>query len=144
MALAVGRKLRGSELGLAGSEVTRTSSSGNITAETVVDTISVPVVSGRRYRIEWNGGAFSDNGTGYARVRLRETNVSGTLLKSGNVPTSWASGQAFPLHLVTFWTATSTATVTFVATLARIVGTGNVVAQAGTDNPTCFYVENSY
>jgi hypothetical protein len=137
-----GEKARASKVGLAGTQATRTSNTSTFTAETVVDTISVPVVSGRTYLIVWMGKFFSSVADGYVRARIRETNISGTVIQSGQLPTNVAASQSFPLRMEVFWTASSTATVTFVATGQRQSGTGNITAQAGTDSPTNFYVLN--
>lgn len=138
---AVGAKARASQIGLVGTESIRTANSSTFTTEAVVDTLSVPVVSGRRYKIVWDGAFYSDNGTGYARGRIRETNISGTVLMLRQVATT-VTNQSFGCRMEVRWTATSTTTVTFVATGTRQSGTGNVGAQAGTDSPTTFYVEN--
>lgn len=141
--VAVGAKARASQIGRAGAETVRTANSVNVTStETVVDTIAVPVVAGRRYKIVWSGAVQSSNSTGHGQVSIRETSVSGTRLKWVNVATNYGSNIPFPGHIEVFWTAASTTTQTFVATLARPVGTGNEVAAAASDNPTCLYVEN--
>lgn len=140
---AAGAKARASQIGLVGTESVRTANSSNVTGtETVVDTVAVPVVAGRRYKIVWNGAVQSSNATGHGLVAIRLASVSGTRLKWANIATTYGTNIPFPGHLEVFWTATSTATVTFVATLARPVGTGNEVAAASTEAPTCFYVEN--
>ncbi|UVS81852.1 hypothetical protein [Actinokineospora sp. UTMC 2448] len=141
--VAAGSKARASQVGLAGSESVRTSASGTFTTtETQLDTITVPVVSGRRYKIVWNGQVQSSVADGYVRCRIRETSVTGTVLQIRNVGTTMAAGQSVPLHAEAFWTASSTGDAVFLFTAVRQAGTGNISSFAAGDSPVSFYVQN--
>ena len=120
---------------------TRTSASAAFTAETLLDSVTANLVIGRIYRIVWHGRAQSTVADGYARARIREDSLTGTQLQLAQVITSPAAAQSFPLMMETQFTAISTGSKTFVATMARQAGTGNVSSFAATDTPTYLYVE---
>jgi hypothetical protein len=143
MAVAAGAKVRGSQINESGAS-TRTANSANATASEIeIDSLTVPVRQGLTYRVVWDGAVMSSNATGYGRVRIRESSVSGTILRDGNYPTTLGSNLSVPGHVEARWQASTTGTFTFKATLERMAGTGNCIAQAGTTNPTSFYVENT-
>jgi hypothetical protein len=121
---------------------TRTSnSSGVTTTETVVDSVTASLVSGRTYKVRWFGQVFSTVADGYVRLRIREDNVTGTEVDQRQQETNIAASQAFPVILEGEYTAAATASKTFVATIIRQVGTGTVTAQAGSANPTRLTVD---
>jgi hypothetical protein len=130
---------------LVGTKSLRTVGSGTFTtSETILDTVTVDVVAGRSYKIIWDTQLQSSVADGYARARIRETNVSGTVVQLRNHPTNLTASQSFPIRMEASWTATSTGSMTFVATAVRMTGTGNLSSFASSDNVTAFYVENDY
>lgn len=120
---------------------TRTSTTSTFTAETQVDSVTAPLVSGRTYRVRWVGRVQSSVADGYARGRIRQDNSSGTQATLVQTPTSAAANQSFPMIMETEYVAASTADKTFVATVVRQAGTGNLSCFADANTPNLFYVE---
>lgn len=113
------------------------------TTETEIDTITVPVVEGRRYKIVWRPAFFSTVANDHVRGAIREDNVAGTALYVQNITTPIVS-QAFMMDLEAFYTAVTTGDKTFVGTGDRITGSGGTITgQAASSNPTLLYVENA-
>lgn len=108
----------------------RSANVGPFTAETVIDSITVPLVSGRRYEITSLAHCFSSVADGYLRCRLREDSIAGTQISSDQMYTATVANQSFPLIMKAIFVAATTANKTFVATVARQVGTGNITAFA--------------
>lgn len=123
-----------------GTPSERTTSSGTFTAETQIDTITVPLVDGRKYKITWLGHISSSVADGYARCRIRQDSSSGTQIQLRQVITGVAA-QSFPVPMIVYYTATATADKTFVVTCNRQAGTGNITAAAAVDTPTVLFVE---
>lgn len=123
-------------------EIREINSSAFTTAETEVDTITVPVVNGRRYKVVWRPAFFSTVANDHVRGAIREDDLAGTALYVQNITTP-ISGQAFLMHLEGFYTATATEDKTFIGTGDRITGTGTITGQAASSNPTLLYVENA-
>lgn len=123
-------------------EIREVNSSAFTTTETEVDTITVPVVEGRRYKVVWRPAFFSTVANDHVRGILREDSLTGTAIQTVNITTP-IGGQAFPMTLEAFHTAAATGDKTFVGSGDRIAGTGNITAQASSTNPTLLYVENA-
>lgn len=117
-------------------------SPGFTTTEVVIDTLVVPLVNGRRYKIVWKGGFFSSGTTDLVRAQLREDSVSGTLMQVAQTAPS-VINQKFDAPMEAFYTAVATSNKTFVATGDRIAGAGTITANAGAGFPTLFYAENA-
>jgi hypothetical protein len=111
------------------------------TVETVLDTITVPVVAGRRYRVVWDGGLGSTVAGDVTRNRLREDALGGTQIQLRQTHCATA-GQVFSSRMEAFYIADATEDKTFVATSARLSGTGTISA-TGVGAPVLFYVENA-
>lgn len=111
------------------------------TTEVVLDTIVVPVVTGRRYKVVWDGGFSCTVASQIIRCRLREDSVTGTdiQLRQCFPP---VVNQVAPVRLEQFYTAVSTGNKTFVATAHRLGGSGTVTP-TGAGAPVLFYVDNS-
>lgn len=141
---AAGERITADKLSTyAGEPVIReTNTGGFTTTETVVDTLVVPVVSGRRYKIVWDGEYQSSVAGDLVRGQLREDSVSGTAIQLRQTNCSIVT-QAFPIRLEAFWTASSTGNKTFVATGDRISGGGTITGIAVAGSPTNFYAENA-
>jgi hypothetical protein len=120
---------------------TRVANIGTFTVETLVDSVTAYLVVGHTYRIVWYGRVFKDVADGIARGRIREDSISGTALAITQLYTATVINQSFPLIMETQYVATLSGNKTFVATVTRQTGTGNLTAQAATDAPTLFYVE---
>lgn len=126
-----------------GTPSSRTSNVGTFTTtETEIDTITVPVVSGRTYRIVLDAQVQSSVADGGVRGRIREDSVpAGTQLALRHAPTNAIANQSFLLRIEARYVAVSTANKTFKASAIRQAGTGNITAVASADAPTLFYVE---
>lgn len=108
------------------------------TTETVVASITVPLVSGRTYRIVAYGKWASTNDNDDVRAALREDGVSGTAIQSDrrelDTDDQGTFGQTF--HMEARHTATSTGNKTFVVTGERDSGTGDCRLEAAASRPT--------
>jgi hypothetical protein len=120
---------------------TRTSSVGTFTVETLLDSVTASLVSGKTYRVRYYVRLFSSVADGIARFRIREDSTSGTVLAITQLYTTVTINQSFPTYIEVLYTAVATGDKTFVATGIRQTGTGNLTAQAATDAPTYLYVE---
>lgn len=109
------------------------------TAEEVVASVVAPLVSGRIYKIvfafAWQPNAANDQ----AFARIRQDSVTGTEIQLCRFSEA-ATGTHFAGRIETEFTATLTASKTFVATLARSpAGTATLNATAA--RPTFLYVD---
>lgn len=121
----------------------QTSDSANIGAtETVVQSVTASLVSGRTYRVRWFSGVNTDTNNAQYNAILREDNLAGTardvhrkrIEVLGSSIGWWST-------LEVHHTAGSTGNKTFVVTLQRVSGSGNVWREAGTNHPSRFYVD---
>jgi hypothetical protein len=106
----------------------RTTSDATITAEEVQITgTSFTAVANRYYKITY----YEPNplgGTGFFAFRIRQTNISGTILQTG----FHTSGSGVELHACIVWVGTFGAgTVNVVATASMSAGTGQLSRSAG-------------
>lgn len=128
----------------AGDPVIREVNVGTFTTtRTILDTITVPVVAGRRYRILWDGEFQSSVAADLVRGQIHDgalTTDPAIQLRQVGCP---VLNQAYPLIMRCYFNATVTGNETFVATAARLTGTGNITAIANANSPTLFYVENA-
>jgi hypothetical protein len=113
------------------------------TAETVLDTVTADLVAGRTYKVSYRSGVLSSVAGDSAFIRIREDNVSGNALQLERIhsPLTGGSGSRWPADLEAEFTAVSTGEKTFVGTLIRASGTGDLTSPAGTGQPTYFYVD---
>jgi hypothetical protein len=124
---------------------TRTSNSSGFSSEAVIHTISsVPVVSGRTYRLKWVTDVASSAATTanieVARWRIRETNLAGTSLQLSHTILVM-TGNDFPGLVETEWVAPSTGNRTFVGTCHRHLGSGTFTCNANANEPSIFTVD---
>jgi hypothetical protein len=118
-----------------------TSSSGTITTtETVVQTIVAPVVAGRIYRITWDGRVQSTANADDVVAKIREDSVSGTVLQDADVDIHIGT-RSYRWHFETEYTADATEDKTFVVTLDRDAGTGNITMFATSTQPCFLYCD---
>jgi len=121
-----------------------TASSGSITTtETVTDTLVTSLVAGSIYRVEIRLLISSTTAADDAIVRLREDSLTGTQIDGYRTDLAVVSPVVYPEPLCAYYTAVSTGAKTFVATLIRSAGGGNLVRAAGATAPsvlTCLQV----
>jgi hypothetical protein len=118
----------------------RTSSSGTFTAETVVDTITADLVTGKEYEIRWTGLFQSSVAADVVNTQLREDSISGTRICDGRTPCTTAN-KAFAAAVRGFYTAVATGSKTFVVTGVRDSGTGNITAAAVATSPAVLTID---
>lgn len=122
-----------------------TAASSNVTTtETKIDTVVASLVSGRIYRITWDTGLLSSVAGDSGFVRIREDDgITGTQLQLMriNIANTGGSGSRWPARIEAEYTAASTGSKTFSATLIRATGTGNVTTQAAATYPAYLYVD---
>lgn len=118
-----------------------TTDSANITTtETVVMTVAAPVVTGRIYRVRFAADLAGSVAGDQHFIKIREDSVSGGAINfrryrvedTDNFP--WG-----PIEVE--YTADATEDKTFVVTLVREAGTGNIRLDATTSNPAYLYVD---
>lgn len=120
----------------------RTSSVGSITTtETIVDTVTAALVSGRKYGIWWFAQVQSTVANDQAGIKIREDNVSGTIKANQRAPELVSTGTAYPIAQYIEYTASATANKTFVGTIVRSVGTGTLTAGGSANQQANIYVE---
>lgn len=122
----------------------RTTNSGNITTtEAVIDSVTAALVAGRKYRVVWTPGVLSSTAADTAFVRLREDSLTGTQMNILRVslPATGGAGSRFPATIEAPYVAAATGSKTFVGTLVRASGAGNITVQAASTYPVELYVE---
>lgn len=117
-----------------------TSSSAPFTAETVTDTITVNLISGKTYMVEWSGLFQSSVAGDVVNVNLREDNLAGTRMCDGRVTMSTAN-KTFERRIRAVYVAVATGSKTFVVTGTRDSGSGNITRAAASTDPALFTVE---
>jgi len=120
------------------AENTNVTNSANVTTEAIVDTVTAPVVSGRKYRVTLSanvqGGAAER-----ALLRLRLTNVSGTVLQTNRIQITVATN--YPARIEGHFTAGSTGNQVIVATLQRETAVANTFRVGNATQPSELYVD---
>lgn len=121
-----------------------TSDSAGVTSETVVGSVTAPVVVDRSYTVTFFGHFQSTQDGDQITWRIREDNVSGTMLNAGRVhiavggDTSGTFGYSHTF--IAPFAASITGNKTFVFTISRQSGTGSVRLEAADDRPAIFDV----
>jgi hypothetical protein len=118
----------------------RTANSGAVTAETVIDSVSFPQISGRTYAILYATRGNSTVSGDTFSLAIREDNISGNTLASENYYNFQTTG-GYGATLYTEYVAGATGTKTIVGTLARFAGTGNMSSGAAAGIPTFLVVD---
>lgn len=117
-----------------------TSSTATFTAETVTDTITVNLISGKTYLVTahqmWNSSVAND----VAMASLREDNVGGNILNQRSVLCANTS-RWFGTVLPALYVAVATGSKTFVVTGQRVAGTGNITRGGASTTPSLVIVE---
>lgn len=121
----------------------RTVNSASITTtDTVTDTVTAPLVSGRRYLVVAYILLRSTVANDTVVSRIREDGLTGTQLlslRTSILTTGSATNHVCRLEV--FFVAVATADKTFVSTSIRGSGSGTITAVAGTSDPAHIYVE---
>lgn len=107
--------------------------------ETVVDTVTIAAVAGRRYRVKYVWHAVATTTTNLLYVRLREgSGIVGSQLtyKQHQVPTNIDTQQ-----VEVDWTASSTGSQTFAATAFRQTGSTTSTFRGAASQPRTLTVE---
>lgn len=117
--------------------------SATIVAETIIVSLTVFLVAGRRYRVWSTMHVGSTTATDVAAIRMREDSVAGTAI---NFTDSWVAAAIGattgpPVNLIGEYTAVATGSKTFVLTLERVSGAGNIRLEAFTNRPAILSVE---
>jgi hypothetical protein len=120
-----------------------TSNSGGIgTTETVIQTVTAALVSGRIYRVTSDFGyqVSTNTSSDHWSIKIREDNLTGTQIQARRCHSS-TNSSSMPYHIEVEFTAVSTGNKTFVVTADLSSGAGlfNLVALA--DQPAYFYVD---
>lgn len=118
----------------------RTTNTSTFTAETSINTVAASLENGKTYRVRWVTDVASSVINDVARFRLREDNVSGTVLQLVNQEVHRASTD-FQAILEAEYTAVATGSKTFAATCQRVTGTGNLACNANGNEPHYLYVD---
>lgn len=118
----------------------RVADSAIVTSEAVIDTVIAAVVIGRTYKVVWNGRPKSTVASDDYLARIREDGVAGTILQevAGDLP---IVGRESRVYLEGEYTADATEDKTFVVTLQRLSGTGDVHGDATSTAPTYLYAD---
>ncbi len=118
----------------------RTTSTGTFTStETQSDTVTAALINGRTYKIAWWGLPTSSVAGDAALIRVREDNLTGTLLQAGRVHIGAATG--FAAYFEVHYTAAATGDKTFIVSGQRSSGTGNISLAAASTQPSHLYVD---
>jgi hypothetical protein len=109
------------------------------TSEVQVATVTAPLVTGRLYKVVFNG-AYEITADGVLRSSIRENNTSGTVVQLRDISID-NSGSATGAYVEGYYTAVSTADKTFVTTGDVLVGGGTANLNASATFPAYMYVE---
>jgi hypothetical protein len=121
------------------TELVTSSSAAITTTETVVMTIVAPVVAGRTYQVEADFGFTQSGAADTFFDRIREDSVSGTALQLRRI-FGGSTGSVLSRRTYVEYTADATEDKTFVVTLQRGSGTGNIILAATAANPAYLWV----
>jgi hypothetical protein len=118
-----------------------TSDQGTITTtETTVMSLEVPLVAGRTYWIDVDFHAASSVGTDTASARIREDSSTGSERQSFFCHDLSNTTGGNNVTMRARYPATATANKTFVCTLVRSSGSGNVRLEAASNRPAYMVV----
>ncbi|MEU4589990.1 hypothetical protein [Micromonospora aurantiaca (nom. illeg.)] len=131
-----------------GENTPRVADSGVFTTvEAAIDSVTVPLVSGRTYRVRWNvawAGTVAGD-TVFTRIREDDgsTPPTGTQLQiiRTEIVTTGGTGTRWPATIEADYTAAATGNKTFVGTGIRASGAGNINAHAGANFPITMTVD---
>jgi hypothetical protein len=126
---------------LAKTEVIADSSTTTTTELTVI-TVVAPLVSGGIYRVTAYGHVNSSVGTDTVTTRIREdSSVGNELQQDGGIAIAGSTTSGRKFYMQVEYTAVATGNKTFVVTVNRSSGTGNVNLEASGARPAYAYVD---
>lgn len=116
--------------------------SATFTAETLIDSVTASLISGRRYRVRWVVSMQSSVNNDTMNARIREDDLVGNqLVVRRELSSINTAGSGPDCSLETEFTAAATGDKTFVGTGARSAGTGNITAEGNAQFPRLLYVD---
>lgn len=112
------------------------------TTETVVMTVTAPLVIGRTYQIRFVGHFVSTVAGDFIVVTLREDGLAGSIRQQQIIEIPGTAAAGFPAPPTEAeYTATGSADKTFVVTADRLSGSGTYHLEAASSRP-CFLAVN--
>lgn len=117
-----------------------TASSAITTTETSVHSVTADLISGATYAITAHIQAISSTINDVIDARIREDSTSGTQLQQRRTP-GISTSRTEVMVLYAEYTASSTASKTFVGTLIRQSGGGNVTRNPSTTSPSYMFID---
>ena len=120
-----------------------TSDSSTFTGtEVELMSVTAALVSGRTYRLTFDGQFGSSVAGDNVAARLRRDDAStGATLRRTNVEVHIVSALGVPLVMSAEYPATATENKTFYLTASRTAGTGNCRLEGDAGNPSYLYVD---
>lgn len=115
---------------------------GITTTETVVDTLTVTLVAGQRYKLSLDQAYLSSVAGDVVLPRIREDNVAGTILQGYRTCPLNPANAAVAFHIEAYYTATVSGSKTFVGTAVRSAGTGSITRFGSGTLPSNFAIES--
>lgn len=141
MAIAAGQIIDVDDMQWRIATTIATSTTSTITTtETVTDTVTGDLVAGRTYKITLETGVSVSVQADQFLARIREDSLVGTQLQARRVG-NHSTAQTYSLHVEVEYTAVSTGAKTFVATLVRSSGAGNITRSGSASTPEYFYID---
>jgi len=98
----------------------------SVSAETVMQTLTTTVEAGGEYELWWDGLCNGSTNGNEAAIKLRDTNVSGTVIGDGGQVYCVNTARVYPGHIYGRFSATVTGVQVFVATILLGAGSGTV------------------
>jgi hypothetical protein len=122
-----------------------TDSAAITTVATVIATATGNLVAGRTYHIRLITHLGSSVSSDTANLNIKEDTVSGTELQgAAALPLVGSASAGIYYQISTDYTAVATGSKTFVGTLVRSAGSGNVRREAAAIRPTYLTVDYAY
>lgn len=119
---------------------TRSSNSATAISEMTVDSLTAPLIEGRTYAVQWFGKVNSTVAGDDVVIRIREDSSSGSVLLALNKDIAVLNREPFtPLYVE--YTAGASGDKTFVVTLERDAGSGDVFAPGNSSSRAYLYVD---
>jgi hypothetical protein len=119
-----------------GSTKTVADSAAITTTETTIATLVVPNLSaGFTYAVKWTGRISGSVATDIALVFIRPTSLATAALSVSPIYMGGTSTEGVSVDVYGEFTAATSGSQTFIASLVRTVGSGNVFARAGSLAP---------
>jgi hypothetical protein len=134
-ALSVTATIDGEPIVTRVASISDTSASAGFTTETITDSITFTSIVGVTYRIEWDCSFTSTTTADQALMRLRLTNITGTILKGNRTANTAITGGRVSAE----YTATATSTV--IKGTTQRVGAGTLTRNGSATDPSVMTVD---